>query len=222
MLRATHSIATWNRTDRRLARRRGVGRRSVRGSAGRCAGGNPRRTARQLRDLLPRPEAHARAAASLRPPLGRDPSASVHAGHARTIRRSSRSSRRPRTRRILVVPGTPTRCSRRSRRWARSCMRWKCRRPAATRCSPTSTRLREPVRRHEGAGRPAHDGLRRRQLQAARRAVARAALRAADDAHEGEGSRQRADDVGASAGAHASETGRKALYIGGHVQHSTA
>ena len=116
-----------------------VGRRPVRGSARRRAGGSPRRAARQLRDLLPRPEAHARAAASLRPPLGRDPSASVHAGYGRTIRRSSRSSRRPRTRRTSAAPGTPIRCSRRSRRWARSCTRWKCRRPAATRCSPTST-----------------------------------------------------------------------------------
>ena len=45
----------------------------------------------------------------------------------------------PEDKKTSAARGTPTRCSRRPRRWARSYMRWKCRRPAAIRCSPTST-----------------------------------------------------------------------------------
>ena len=125
--------------DRRIGRRHRGRRRSVRGPAGRCAGGNPRRAARQLRDLLPRPETDAGTAAALRAALGRDPSASVHAGHGRLSgdprdhqgARGQEEFRRLMAHRpdVLAAAGDGHDAVRAAR----------SRQPAATRCSPTST-----------------------------------------------------------------------------------
>ena len=66
-------------------------------------------------DLLPQPEPDARAPTRVRPPLGRDPAAPLHGRHGRiTPKCLGHHQDALARRRTSAVPGTPTRCSRRS------------------------------------------------------------------------------------------------------------
>ena len=76
-----------------------------------------------------------------------------------SIRSSRASTDSPRSRRssssstsatISAASGIPTRPISSSRRWAACCWRARCRPMAATRCSPTVSRLRDAVGRAEG------------------------------------------------------------------------
>ena len=126
-----------SQAHRRL-RRRGAGRRRE-GDEQPAVGRGAARLRRARCRLLPRPEAHARAAHRVRAALGADRRQPLLQGGRRAIPRSPRCARSPSRRPTSAAAGTPTTATMPSRRWARSCWRASCRRRAATRCSPTCT-----------------------------------------------------------------------------------
>ena len=116
-----------------------IGDRPVDGAAGCDHRRDPSGVARPPGDLLPRSEPAARAFSGAGALLWRLRSNIRSSRASRVSPRSSTSPSSSTRRSISAAYGTPTRPICRSRRWRRCWSRAKSPRPAATRCSPTST-----------------------------------------------------------------------------------